>query len=65
MVGEAFDLEFAMNASTYLQYYLFVNDIYPKWKFFLQTIHYLQQVVVQWYQNMIEFTFDEFMILSR
>jgi hypothetical protein len=34
MVGEAFDWEFAMNPSTYLQYYLFVNDIYPKWRFF-------------------------------
>ncbi len=39
MVSEAFDLEFAMNASTYLQYYLFVNDNYPKWRLFLQTIH--------------------------
>ncbi len=37
VVGD--DIHFVLNGTTYPRYYLLANNIYPKWAYFVQTIH--------------------------
>jgi len=33
------DIHFVLNGTIYPRYYLLANNIYPKWAYFVQTIH--------------------------